>query len=166
MHNNWKDEDNGREHNACCVFICCRRFKCFTLSLHQLLHRFNRFSFRVASPLRHCCCNVLSQTIYYVAKSIPHSTPATLLLSLAAFGLLIVLKGVIARQMRLFTVVPLPSDLILVSHRLLDNSPLLQWPAWYLQGSIHVRFSNSGGKIVGKVVGYNKQKSAKLCSIY
>ncbi|XP_049274335.1 solute carrier family 26 member 6 [Rhipicephalus sanguineus] len=54
-------------------------------------------------------------TIYYVAKSIQHSTLATLLLSLAAFGLLIVLKGVIARQMRRFTVVPLPSDLVLVT---------------------------------------------------
>ncbi|KAL1420640.1 hypothetical protein MTO96_023889 [Rhipicephalus appendiculatus] len=54
-------------------------------------------------------------TIYYVAKSLPHSGPATLLLSMAAFVLLIVLKGVIARQMRRLTVVPLPSDLILVA---------------------------------------------------
>ncbi|XP_075728702.1 solute carrier family 26 member 6-like isoform X6 [Rhipicephalus microplus] len=53
-------------------------------------------------------------TIYYVAKSIPHSVPATLLLSLAASGLLFVLKGVVAHQMRRITVVPLPADLILV----------------------------------------------------
>ncbi|KAH7934296.1 hypothetical protein HPB49_024666 [Dermacentor silvarum] len=54
-------------------------------------------------------------TVYYVAKSIPHSNFATALLSLAAFLVLVVSKGVIARQMRRFTAVPLPSDLILVA---------------------------------------------------
>ncbi|XP_049267230.1 sulfate transporter [Rhipicephalus sanguineus] len=53
-------------------------------------------------------------TIYYVAISIPYSSLATSLLSLVAFLVLIVSKGVIARQMRRFTAVPLPSDLILV----------------------------------------------------
>ncbi|KAH7933602.1 hypothetical protein HPB49_014317 [Dermacentor silvarum] len=55
------------------------------------------------------------QTVYYVAKSIPHSNFATALLSLAAFLVLVVSKGIIARQMRRFTAVPLPSDLILVA---------------------------------------------------
>ncbi|XP_037526480.1 solute carrier family 26 member 10 [Rhipicephalus sanguineus] len=53
-------------------------------------------------------------TIYYVAISIPYSSLATSLLSLVAFLVLIVSKGIIARQMRRFTAVPLPSDLILV----------------------------------------------------
>ncbi|XP_075531010.1 solute carrier family 26 member 10-like isoform X3 [Dermacentor variabilis] len=54
-------------------------------------------------------------TLYHVAKSIPYSSLATALLSLAAFLVLVVSKGVIARQMRRFTAVPLPSDLILVA---------------------------------------------------
>lgn len=54
-------------------------------------------------------------TVYYVAKSIPNSNFATALLSLAAFLVLVVSKGIIARQMRRFTAVPLPSDLILVA---------------------------------------------------
>ncbi|XP_050024652.2 sulfate transporter-like isoform X1 [Dermacentor andersoni] len=54
-------------------------------------------------------------TVYHVAKNIPYSNLATALLSLAAFLVLVVSKGVIARQMRRFTAVPLPSDLILVA---------------------------------------------------
>lgn len=53
-------------------------------------------------------------TLYHVSKSIPSSNLATSLLSLASFVLLLLAKGVIARKMRRFTAVPLPSDLLLV----------------------------------------------------
>ncbi|KAL1420639.1 hypothetical protein MTO96_023888 [Rhipicephalus appendiculatus] len=55
-------------------------------------------------------------TFYHVSKSIPQSNLATSLLSLSSFVVLLLAKGVIARKMRRFTAVPLPSDLLLVSH--------------------------------------------------
>ncbi|KAL3184421.1 hypothetical protein MRX96_031831 [Rhipicephalus microplus] len=53
-------------------------------------------------------------TLYHASKSIPQGNLATSLLSLASFLVLLLAKGVIARKMRRFTTVPLPSDLLLV----------------------------------------------------
>ncbi|XP_070382697.1 solute carrier family 26 member 10-like [Dermacentor albipictus] len=61
------------------------------------------------------------QTLYHVSKSVSRSNLATSLLSLASFVVLILAKGVIARKIRRFTAIPLPSDLLLVAAATLSS---------------------------------------------